>query len=393
MYEYFTRHLKEDAFMTTIKKNAEGTIMTTDTNDQIPTSVVVVAGVPTEAPIEFRQDKFAKRVDPDFAEKLIPIVEEFIQKPRRNALGLLWQLLYNPQRYLHRIGLTLVNVDDPEISDEDREHSKDLLYIPQDIWTHFWNELRFQYAKYNIGFPDIEVPAGCEDAYKALNDSTVKNHVLCAVVLDHCMSMVSTHVDQKLSCEDKKAAERAIYLMNSTRDNNVFGGVSSLSFNKAEAEFLKRYATKISALLQAILNEKVARCGIEEAAPDQENTSAPNTAEKHVTDAQDEGFNRPFADLEKKAIEAWGKLPSGTSDEPVETGKTISADEDIDLPDDHKSLISDDLTIDVLRQNQEAISNFLAAYKQLEELGIDPAEVICKSESIAKAFEVFKAFG
>lgn len=375
MYEYFfTRHLRRMHIMTTIKKNAAtNNTVTTDSQNKVPTSVVVIAGVSTETPIEFRKEKFADHITPELAASLVDVIKDFNQKPAMTALGTLWKLTIRPEATLKSLGITTVNAETPDVTSEQLEAIKDMIYVPAEVVDRFRNELRYQYAIAHPGFPEVSYPDNCAQAYKALNNATVKDHVTCAIILDHCKTVIANRTQEEI--------DKAIGLLNNPKDTCAFGGVRSLSFYHDEADYLKRFAPKIGALLKALDDDK----------------------KSHMTTAEptEEDGNRPFAGLAKQLEEKGFVL----AEEPVvasATDETAKVDdsrkvmtEPVELEEDLSDLglpasVSEPLTLEVIQQNQDAISSFITAYQQLEDLGIDPFTVIAKSDAISKLLEGIK---
>lgn len=357
--------------MTTVKLNsATANTVTTDTQDKIPASVVVIAGVPTEAPIEFRKEKFADHITTELAASLIPVVQDFNKKSDMAALGLLWKLTIQPEATLKTFGITTVNAETPDVTPEQLEAVKGMLYVPAEVVDRFRNELRYQYAVAHPGFPEVSYPDSCAQAYKALNNATVKDHVTCAIILDHCKTVIMNRTQEEI--------DRAIGLLNNPKDTCAFGGVRSLSFRAEEANYLKRYAPKIAALLKALDDDK----------------------KSHMTpaDTAEEDGNRPFAGLAKQLEEkgfvlAEDPVADSTADDNDSKGtaaETVELEEDLNDLELPASTISEPLTLDTIQQNQDAISAFIAAYQQLEDRGIDPFTVIAKSDAISKLLEGIK---
>lgn len=360
--------------MTTIKMNsATDNTMTTDTQNKAPASVVVITGITPEAHIEFRKEKFADHITPELAASLVAVIKDFNQKPAMTALGTLWKLTIRPEATLKSLGITTVNAETPDVTPEQLEAVKDMIYVPAEVVDRFRNELRYQYAVAHPGFPEVSYPDSCAQAYKALNNATVKDHVTCAIILDHCKSVIANRTQEEI--------DKAIGLLNNPKDTCAFGGVRSLSFYHDEADYLKRFAPKIGALLKALDDDKKSYM----------TTAAP---------AEEDG-NRPFAGLAKQLEEKGYVFSEDTPDsgksgttaveavnesDKVQAVAEVTDDlDDIELP--ASSFDSDPITVETILQHKEAIGAFLNAYQQLEDLGIDPFDVIKKSDAISKLLE------
>lgn len=345
--------------------------MTNDTMNGKSTSVVVIPGASIETPIEFRKEKFADHITPELAGALVPVIKDFNTKPAMTALGSLWKLTIHPQDALKSLGITTVNADTPDVTPEQLEAAKDMVYMPAELVDRFRNELRYQYAVAHPGFPEVEYPESCTQAYKALNNATVKDHVTCAVILDHCKSVIANRTQEEI--------DRAIGLLTNPKDTCAFGGVRTLSFRSEEADYLKRYAPKIGALLKALDEDKKSYM-----------TPAP---------ANEEDANRPFAGLAKQLEEKGFVLSEDSTSAPDvdPTAKDLVLMDGTQNEKKEDDLIfeelpptpfdSDPITIDTVLKHKDAIGAFILAYKQLEDLGIDPFEVIKKSDSLEKLID------
>ena len=357
--------------MTTITMNSATTdTMTPDTlADMI--SVVTNPGESQETLIEFRKEKFADHITPELAANLIPVVQDFNKKSEMAALGLLWKLTINPTtETLKVLRITTVNAENAE-SPEQLKEAETLIFMPSSIISRFRNELRYQYSVAHPGFPKVDYPESCTQAYKALNNATVKDHITCAVILSHCKSVIENRTQKEI--------DRAINLLTHPKEPYAYGGVRTLSFHAEEADYLKRYAPQIGDLLKALDEDK-------------QSYMTPASSEN------DDG-NRPFADLAKQVKEKGFTLSENSSDEPgtppdedelIRTSKVNldRKEDDIlieDLP--SSSFDSEPLSIETILAHQNIIGTFLNTFQQLEDLGIDPFAILSKGDAITKIIE------
>ena len=183
----------------------------------------------TNTKINFRT-KFKKLLkDEDYS-----IVEEAFKKfctyEPAIALKVLWNLTYSSNtavEEVYKLGL-------------------DNKIIPEQNFLNFRNELRYQYeqcTEYNE-FDLSEELIDDENITKAFLDLKNKSDVIVAVIVyEQCKEIL-----------DDSELERTLYLLQSDRDNNYFGGIRSMRFNIEEADYLKTFHMEIYNLLNALNN-------------------------------------------------------------------------------------------------------------------------------------------
>lgn len=173
--------------------------------------------------INFRS-KFSKHILSDIErEVLVSAFKKFVNFEKDAAINMLWQLTITPKsEVLLEIGLA------PET-------------ISPEMDSVLRTELRYQYDVHHSNFLAVELPEVCREAFSLFENHT--NKVIAYVVYTHCTSFLFL---------DESSITRALFLLNSDKENQYFGGLRSLNFNIEEAEFLKIYHQEVHALLKAL---------------------------------------------------------------------------------------------------------------------------------------------
>lgn len=147
----------------------------------------------------------------------------------------------------------------------------------------FRNELRYQYQQNHSDFMKLE--AG--EAFKALQDKA--GVIEACTVYDHCILKLHGETEE---------VDRIVFLLESEKENNQFGGVRELDFKKDEATYLKPYFKEIADLFKALVEEK----------------------------RQNEAEDKPLAGLADKLREAGKVLPEIQADVKPAIADTVSED-------------------------------------------------------------------
>ena len=179
--------------------------------------------------IEFR-NKIKKKF-PSELSLLAEIFQELLQEGTNFIISLLWKMSFDPNNQLYNNCFETVLANLPAKTPEETILLR--------------NELRHQYNLICPGFLSVQVSETANPCLEKLVKSS--DEIIAYVVCSHC---------KDFSCETESEVKRCIYLLRSTEDNNIFGGIRSLRFWPAEANFLKPYASKIADLLEAIYKER-----------------------------------------------------------------------------------------------------------------------------------------
>ena len=321
--------------------------------------------------ISFR-NKFEKLIKCDYEHQVFEeSFEKFFALNPEEALDMLWKLTYAPAiNILEKIGLYA------GISDE--------------MFIALRNELRHQYKEVHPDFLKMSIPEDCQEAFDVLKNKS--DIITAAVVYAHCQS-----------CLYLENMDRILFLLNSDKENNYFGGIRSLFFNADESAYLKQFHEQIYDLLMALHNNV-----------EQHNNSCKNMPFEGL-DKLLENADKvlPFyvdvsaqKDVDETLRPVMGDEPLIEPEvkQPVATGsayKSLTAEEIMANKDAFASLVKDaDLNILVqigqlgfdlnkVMDKKEAISNLLKAIESMEKA---EAKVLAAAKSKEKAeVKLFKA--
>lgn len=174
------------------------------------------------------RSKFEKIISSDVESEVYQnAFGKFCTLNQEDALRILWALTYDEHtQELDNIGLYAGN--NPE------------------NFIILRNELRYQYQQHvDIDFLKIDVPEEAKEAYLSLEKYS--DTIVAVVVFNHC-----TH---STKYSDEFSRDRIAFLLESYKESNKYGGLRSLSFNQAAADYLLPFCEKISSLFK-VLNEK-----------------------------------------------------------------------------------------------------------------------------------------
>lgn len=177
---------------------------------------------------EFRT-KFKKLLKEENEPCIIKAFENFCKLESKDALEVLWRMTYSSEAAwieIYNIGL-------------DQE------CISVENILSFRNELRYQYEQLVqtefTSFGKNHLDKKIQEAYKRLENRT--DSIVASVIYDYCHETL----DMPLS-----EISRILFLLNSDKENNYFGGIRSMKFNEVESDYLKAYHIEIHNLLSAI---------------------------------------------------------------------------------------------------------------------------------------------
>lgn len=174
------------------------------------------------------RSKFEKVLSDENRQVITAAFEKFCKMVPYTARKVLWKLTYNED--------ASVALDELGLNSE---------IISSENVSIFRNELRSQYEKLNANFLAVDLPEKCKEAFTALKKRT--DSIVAYIVYAYCQERL--HI--------KDGMDRVLFLLKSEDENNFFGGIRSLRFNKEESAYLKQFHNEIHDLLKALYDFKL----------------------------------------------------------------------------------------------------------------------------------------
>lgn len=178
--------------------------------------------------MKFRTKFLKKLSETGVAESIIAMAFSVAMEMDENPFfWLLWKLSFDVcrEKSLNKLGLTT----------DETSTEEDLEFIPNELVQPLRNELRYQYQQVHEEF--LSGYDSEEELYNAMEQDIILTAGICRRLFKYLM----THK----SLEDRS---KVIFLLNSDKENNVFGGLREIGFTKAEAEvFLSKAGVIASA--------------------------------------------------------------------------------------------------------------------------------------------------
>lgn len=270
--------------------------------------------------IRFRNKFLKKLSETGVAESIIAMAFSVAMEMDENPFfWLLWKLCFEPcrEKALGELWLTT----DEASEDEDMD------IIPDELVMPLRNELRYQYQQVHKSFLE-GYDSNNEELYKAMEQDIILTAGICRRLFKYLM----THK----SLEDRS---KVIFLLNSDKENNVFGGLRKIGFTKAEAEvFLPKAGVIASAFEKMVADDA--------------------ETQKHLDQKGAPMTSKPFAGL--------GEL-IGTS-----TLSDASPKDEEPSQDEAEETTSSKLDARVVLDNIKCFEQFYGAVSELRKAGIDP---------------------
>lgn len=274
--------------------------------------------------IRFR-NKFLKRLsETGVAESTIAMAFSVAMEMDENPFfWLLWKLCFEPcrEKALGQLWLT-TNVDFV---------SEDLEFIPDELVRPLRNELRYQYQQVHKSFLE-GYDSNNEELYKAMEQDII----LTAGIRRRLFKYLMTH-----SLEDRS---NVIFLLNSDKENNVFGGLRKIGFTKAEAEVFLPKAGVIASTFEKMVADDA-------------------KTQKHLEQKGAPMTSKPFAGL--------GEL-IGTSTLSDASPEDEEPQNEEPSQDEAEETTSSKLDARVVLDNIKCFEQFYGAVSELRKAGIDP---------------------
>lgn len=270
--------------------------------------------------MKFRTKFLKKLSETGVAESIIAMAFSVAMEMDENPFfWLLWKLCFEPCRE-KALGELCLTTDEAS-EDEDMD------IIPDELVMPLRNELRYQYQQVHKSFLE-GYDSNNEELYKAMG----KDIILTAGICRRLFKYLMTHK----SLEDRS---KVIFLLNSDKENNVFGGLRKIGFTKAEAEvFLPKAGVIASAFEKMVADDA--------------------ETQKHLAQEGAPMTSKPFAGL--------GEL-IGTS-----TLSDASPKDEEPSQDKAEETTSSKLDARVVLDNIKCFEQFYGAVSELRKAGIDP---------------------
>ena len=305
------------------------------------------------------RSKFEKLLNDKNRPIFVAAFEKFFKLTPDSARDLLWRMTYNME-VTAVAALVELGLNQEIISSEK---------IPC-----LRNELRHQYEVANPNFLGVTVPVECQEAFDALLNHT--DPIVANIVFEHCMSRLYV---------EEGYMNRILFLLNSDKENNFFGGIRSLQFAPDESFYLKPYHLLIHDLLKALYEDYQAwRSAQEDNLPfaglatlmEEAGINLSSDIEEVAQEACDEAIEEVMAEMEAEApTEASTEVPA----EPVQTDSRFKP-----------------LTAEAIIANKDVFVSFLKEHDmntllQIGMLGFDLNEVMAKSEKLYNLLKAVEA--
>lgn len=274
--------------------------------------------------IRFRNKFLKKLSETGVAESIIATAFSVAMGMDENPFfWLLWKLCFEPckEKALGQLWLT-TNVDFV---------SEELEFIPDELVRPLRNELRYQYQQVHKSFLE-GYDSNNEELYKAMEQDII----LTAGIRRRLFKYLMTH-----SLEDRS---NVIFLLNSDKENNVFGGLRKIGFTKAEAEVFLPKAGVIASTFEKMVADDA-------------------KTQKHLEQKGAPMTSKPFAGL--------GEL-IGTSTLSDAFPEDEEPQNEEPSQDEAEETTSSKLDARVVLDNIKCFEQFYGAVSELRKAGIDP---------------------
>ena len=275
--------------------------------------------------IRFRNKFLKKLSETGVAESIIATAFSVAMGMDENPFfWLLWKLCFEPckEKALGQLWLT-TNVDSA---------SENLEFIPDELVRPLRNELRYQYQQVHKSFLE-GYDSNNEELYKAMEQDIILTAGICRRLFKYLM----THK----SLEDRS---KVIFLLNSDKENNVFGGLREIGFTKAEAEVFLPKAGVIASTFEKMVADDA-------------------KTQKHLEQKGAPMTSKPFAGL--------GEL-IGTSTLSDASPEDEEPQNEEPSQDEAEETSSSKLDARVVLDNIKCFEQFYGAVSELRKAGIDP---------------------
>ena len=239
---------------------------------------------------------------------------------------LLWKLSFEPcsEKALNELGFTA----------DESSTGEDLKFIPNELVMPLRNELRYQYQKLHEDFL-WEYDSKNEELYNAFG----KDIILTAGICRRLYKYIKNHrnVDER---------NKVIFLLQSDKENFVFGGLKELGFTNAEAEVIWKKADVIVSVFKQMVDK--------------------DSAYETYLDS----IGKPMTYKPFEALEDYEVVPV-LPDEPDEPAESQEEEE-----------FTNQLNAKAVLENIELLKQFLGVVDKLDVASIDPFDVLDREKEI-----------
>lgn len=308
--------------------------MTTNTNNNMSTSNQTMA-------ISFR-NKFKKLLTEDNYETTASAFQQFCDSfTPEVAIKYLWNMTYLQGD---------INLEEDEL----------FWFFPKENIIALRNELRFQYELRNPGFLDVQVSDECQEAFETLAKRT--DAITAKVVLEHC---------KNYSYLDESSIERTLYLLSSDLENNVYGGIRCLAFDREAASYLQSFHMQIHDLLKALHDARRKEYASYGSNPFAELASMVDKASAESMEDKRPASPKPACDMPKS--------------NPKDSGDASETEDKLRIVVTKNSGFKELTTAQILKEEacfKEVIGIDMSILRTLRDSGFDLNEIVDKADKI-----------
>lgn len=293
--------------------------------------------------IKFRT-KFQKAF-PDKLERLADLFRDYLSLSENFFISILWKLTYDPRNLIYDENYDHALVPIYCIFSDEKVDVEKLLLLR--------NELRYQYSLTCQAFLK---PSN----FHPFNDDISAAFETLSKVTDDITAYVVQGKCQAFTYYSDNDVARCLYLLRSSKKENVFGGLRTLSFSQVEADYLLGYGKEIAILLENI--SKAASNVI----------TFSQTASTKITEANvptNESVSSDKSNIQSELNEM--NMRKG-DEEKMENGQSI--------------------TPELVMEHQELFTKAISVLKELDSFNISLQEVSSKSEAIEKLLGCLHSF-
>lgn len=282
--------------------------------------------------MKFRTKFLDKLSKTGVTEEIIAMVFAIAMKMDENPFfWLLWKLSFDvcKEKALNELGFTA----------DESSTGEDLKFIPNELVMPLRNELRYQYQRLHEDFL-WEYDSKNEELYNAFG----KDIILTAGICKKLYKYIKNH-------RNVDARNKVIFLLQSGKENFVFGGLKELGFTNAEAEVIWNKADVIASVFKQMVDK--------------------DSAYETYLDS----IGKPMTYKPFEALEDYEVVPV-LPDEPAESQE--------------EEEFTNQLNAKAVLENIELLKQFFGVVDGLDAADIDPFEVLEKEDKIRSLISSFE---
>lgn len=274
--------------------------------------------------MKFRTKFLDKLSKTGVTEEIIAMVFAIAMKMDENPFfWLLWKLSFDvcKEKALNELGFTA----------DESSTGEDLKFIPNELVMPLRNELRYQYQRLHEDFL-WEYDSKNEELYNAFG----KDIILTAGICKKLYKYIKNH-------RNVDARNKVIFLLQSGKENFVFGGLKELGFTNAEAEVIWNKADVIASVFKQMVDK--------------------DSAYETYLDS----IGKPMTYKPFEALEDYEVVPV-LPDEPAESQE--------------EEEFTNQLNAKAVLENIELLKQFFGVVDKLDVASIDPFDVLDREKEI-----------